>query len=73
MYVSPRSGKSTVGTGLAQKFGIPYVDGDTLHSEKNIAKMANGIPLQDEDRVPWVSPLGLQRSRAQQGPADQPC
>lgn len=50
------SGKSTVGTGIAQLFGIPYVDGDTLHSEANIAKMGNGIPLQDEDRVPWVRP-----------------
>jgi gluconokinase len=73
----PRSGKSTVGTGLAQKFGIPYVDGDTLHSKENIDKMASGTPLVDADRVPWVRPrprAGMRRpcSAARSRTHDEP-
>jgi gluconokinase len=30
------------------------VDGDDLHPPENIAKMHAGIPLEDEDRWPWL-------------------
>ncbi|CDZ97633.1 Gluconate kinase [Phaffia rhodozyma] len=47
-------GKSTVGTGIAQYFSIPYVDGDTLHTPEAVEQMRNNIPLTDSDRIPWL-------------------
>lgn len=52
------SGKSTVGSLIADKFGVAFVDGDTLHPESNIAKMAAGVALSDEDRWPWLDKVG---------------
>ena len=52
------SGKSTVGAALAQRLRVPFVDADTLHSAANIAKMAAGEPLDDEDRYPWLEKVG---------------
>ena len=48
------SGKTTVGLALAQKLGAPFYDGDDFHPPQNVAKMANGIPLDDADRHPWL-------------------
>ena len=47
-------GKSTVGVALAQALGWPFVDADDLHPPSNVAKMAAGVPLTDEDRWPWL-------------------
>ena len=52
------SGKSTVGALLADKLGLPYRDGDDLHPQANIDKMAGGIPLNDDDRWPWLAEVG---------------
>lgn len=52
------SGKSTVGTALAQRLRLPFLDADTLHSAANIAKMAAGHPLDDDDRLPWLDRVG---------------
>jgi gluconokinase len=52
------SGKSTVGSGLAQRLRVPFVDADTLHPPANIAKMAAGEPLDDDDRYPWLEHVG---------------
>lgn len=51
------SGKSTVGTALADRLGWQFYEGDDFHSESNIQKMAQGIPLTDEDREPWLADL----------------
>ena len=51
------SGKSTIGPLLAGSLGCAFLDGDDLHSADAIAKMANGIPLTDEDRAPWLAAL----------------
>ena len=47
-------GKSTVGQGLAERLGLPFVEGDTLHPPENVARMASGVALTDEDRWPWL-------------------
>lgn len=52
------SGKSTVGELLANRLGLNYHDGDDLHPQVNIDKMAAGIPLNDEDRWPWLKQVG---------------
>lgn len=51
-------GKSTVGAGLAERLGYRFVEGDSLHPEANVAKMATGTPLTDEDRGPWLDIIG---------------
>jgi gluconokinase len=50
-------GKSTIGKALAQKSGWDFYDADDFHLPKNIAKMAGGTPLADEDRAPWLALL----------------
>ena len=52
------SGKSTVGAALARRLGVPFADADALHPQANIAKMAAGEPLDDDDRHPWLERVG---------------
>lgn len=52
------SGKSTVGSALAQRLRVAFVDADGLHPPANVAKMAAGRPLTDEDRRPWLECIG---------------
>ena len=52
-------GKTSVGTGLSKATGLPFFDGDNFHSKKNIEKMAEGIPLDDEDRKEWLESLHI--------------
>lgn len=51
------TGKSTVASILAERYGCPFVEGDVLHPPENVAKMAKGIPLTDEDRWGWLEQL----------------
>jgi gluconokinase len=48
------SGKSAVGSAVAARLALPFVDADDLHPEANVAKMAAGVPLDDADRMPWL-------------------
>lgn len=50
-------GKSEIGRRLAGRLGIAYVEGDDYHSPQNIAKMADGTPLNDADRHQWLLTL----------------
>src|ERR1700719_1331668 len=52
------SGKTRFASGLAEKLGIPLVEGDSLHPAANVKKMAAGIPLTDADRWPWLEAIG---------------
>lgn len=52
------SGKTTVGELLAERLGLPYRDGDDLHPQENIDKMARGEALDDDDRWPWLRLVG---------------
>jgi gluconokinase len=51
------SGKTTVGQALASRLGWDFYDADDFHSPENLAKMAAGIALGDEDRRPWLATL----------------
>lgn len=51
-------GKTTIGEALATRLGVPFTEGDTLHSAANIAKMSSGTPLTDDDRWPWLADVG---------------
>jgi carbohydrate kinase (thermoresistant glucokinase family) len=51
------SGKTTVGKLLAEKLGLPFFDADDFHPASNIEKMRNNIPLNDEDRAPWLAAI----------------
>lgn len=50
-------GKTTVGRLLAERLDWPFVEGDDYHPPENVAKMASGHPLTDEDRWPWLHRL----------------
>ena len=52
------AGKSTVGRALALRLGVPFVDADSLHPPANVARMAAGEPLGDDDRYPWLERVG---------------
>lgn len=52
------SGKSTLGAELARALGCRFLEGDSFHDEAAVAKMRAGIPLDDNDRWPWLDRLG---------------
>jgi gluconokinase len=62
------SGKTTIGTLLAQRTATIFADADDYHPAANKEKMRAGIPLNDEDREPWLEILnGLLRGWHQSG------
>jgi gluconokinase len=57
------SGKTTIGTSLANRLGWHFVDADEFHSAANKDKMHRGIPLTDADRLPWLEAIHQQIER----------
>jgi len=51
------TGKSTIGRRLAAVLDVPFLEGDDYHTPANIRKMSMGMPLDDEDRGPWLDAL----------------
>jgi gluconokinase len=51
------SGKTTVGRLLAEASGYQFYDADDFHPSANVDKMRRGIPLDDDDRRPWLETL----------------
>ena len=47
-------GKTTVGAALGERMSWPFLDADDFHPDENVAKMASGVPLTDDDRWPWL-------------------
>ena len=50
-------GKTLIGTTLADKLGWEFIECDSYHSQEDIRKMSNDIPLADADRWPWLEQL----------------
>ncbi|MCB8879198.1 gluconokinase [Acidisoma cellulosilytica] len=65
------SGKSTIAGDVARRIGWPMIEGDEMHPPANIAKMSQGIPLNDTDREPWLEAIAARidewRRAGQQG------
>ncbi len=59
------AGKSTIGALVADALNYPFLDADSLHPLENIRKMADGIPLDDEDRWPWLDLVGHELATTQ--------
>ena len=57
------AGKTTVGALLAGELGWPFHDGDQFHPQANIDKMSAGVPLDDDDRRPWLRALADEIAR----------
>jgi len=57
-------GKSTVGRELAKALKLPFVEGDELHSPRNVERMAAGEPLTDADRQGWLQAVARQLGNA---------
>ena len=53
-------GKTEVGSALARKLGAEFVEGDAFHPPENIARMASGIPLDDEHRAGWLDTIAAE-------------
>jgi 6-phosphogluconate dehydrogenase len=68
------SGKSTIGLALAKRLGMTFQDADNYHPQRNIRKMAKGIPLDDADRKEWLQTVsGHFRTWHRQGGAVVAC
>ena len=50
-------GKSTIGVRLARKLGRDFLEGDSFHPAANVEKMSRGVPLDDDDRRPWLTAI----------------
>jgi gluconokinase len=50
-------GKSLIGSEIANALNLPFHDGDDYHPQTNVEKMAQGIPLTDDDRIGWLETL----------------
>lgn len=48
------SGKSTLARALADRLGRTFLEADDFHSSSNVDRMRGGIPLTDDDRLPWL-------------------
>lgn len=51
------SGKTTVGSLLAEALGCAYLDGDSLHPVANLERMQHGVALTDGNRAPWLAAI----------------
>lgn len=51
------TGKTTLGLLLAEAMDMPFYDADDFHPASNVRKMKSGVPLEDEDRRPWLEML----------------
>ncbi|WP_148572036.1 gluconokinase [Nocardioides caldifontis] len=67
------SGKTTVGSMLADRLGVGYGEADDFHPQANVDKMAAGQPLDDDDRRPWLAAIGAWLEERQEAGAVATC
>ncbi len=60
-------GKSAVGRRIAEDLGLPFIEGDEFHPERNIDKMRRGLPLDDHDRGSWLERLARELQKFPSG------
>lgn len=60
------SGKTVIGAALAEALGVRFVEGDLFHPSENVALMAAGTPLTDENRLGWLLALAGQLKTARE-------
>ena len=53
------AGKSTIGVRLARQLGRAFLEGDAFHPPANVEKMRQGVPLDDDDRRPWLAAIAV--------------
>lgn len=58
-------GKSSLGLLLSEQLGLPFVEGDELHPPRNVALMAAGTALTDEDRQGWLEAVASRLAAAE--------
>ena len=61
------AGKTVVGTLLADALAVPFLEGDALHPPENVRRMAQGIPLTDDDRRGWLRAIADRISESRRG------
>ncbi|WP_031359500.1 gluconokinase [Caballeronia sordidicola] len=68
-------GKTTIGEMLAKQLNCDFADADSFHSQANKDKMHKGIPLDDEDRWPWLKAIraSIEEKRADGKPHVYAC
>ncbi|MGH7673807.1 MAG: gluconokinase [Gemmatimonadales bacterium] len=59
------AGKTVVGTLLAGALGVAFLEGDELHPADNVRRMAQGIPLTDDDRRGWLTSIAARLADAE--------
>ncbi len=57
-------GKSTIGQQLADALALRFIEGDALHPPRNVALMAAGTALTDDDRRDWLLTLAARLAQA---------
>jgi gluconokinase len=65
------SSKTTIANRLGSALACAVVEGDNLHPGESIGKMRRGMPLSDEDRLPWLRKIAAEidawRKRGESG------
>lgn len=59
------SGKSLVGSVLAEALGARFAEADSFHPPENINRMSAGMPLRDEDRWGWLDAIAIEITEAE--------
>lgn len=59
------SGKTVIGSLLAEALAGRFAEGDSFHPPENISRMSAGLPLRDEDRWGWLDAIATEISEAE--------